>query len=191
MIPAMNLIPISPSLSIIFSPIYYGVKGLVSALLTLSSLILTYPIYYAAFCAYFLLNLLLSPFVYLGLWVFWLVSLPFRILISFKALVIYLGVASLTGAGLGLLLYFLTTSTLDLLLNRFTRFSAAPRRKTWSEHRAIEGAKYTPPSDSDLSNNIWADWGWGLDASPLMKRGLLSETILEEESQESEFEPRS
>ncbi|KAL4818255.1 hypothetical protein BDW67DRAFT_157606 [Aspergillus spinulosporus] len=164
--------------------------GLLSIVAVLFSVFLVYPVYYVAFSAYFLLSLLASPFIYLGFAILWLVLLPIKILISLKALVIYLGVASLTGAGVALALYFITTLVIDSLLNLFTSFSTPVRLRPKPEHRAVERAKYKLPadsSDSGTNNDLWTSWSWTLNSGHLKKRGLVSETILEEESQDSEL----
>ncbi|KAL4780558.1 hypothetical protein BJX76DRAFT_337684 [Aspergillus varians] len=159
--------------------------GFLSALSTPFSIIIVYPVYYVAFCAYFLLNLLASPFLYLGSLGLWLVLLPLRVLISLKALLIYLGVASLAGASAALILYSITTLAIDLLLNCFPSPSTTVRLKPRPE-RAMKGAKYPYSDDSGVNNDLWASWGWELNARPLRKGGLMSETILEEESQGSD-----
>ena len=98
---------------------------------------------------------------------------------------IYLGVASFSGAGIALLLYFITTLVIDLVLSRFSRSPTVARLKPRPKRRAIEAPK--PPRDLVVSgDDPWANWDWGVDAAPLKKRGLVSETILEEESQDSE-----
>ncbi|KAL4750217.1 hypothetical protein BDW72DRAFT_176284 [Aspergillus terricola var. indicus] len=164
--------------------------GLLSIVTVPFSILLVYPVYYVAFSAYFLLSLLASPFIYLGLAILWLILLPIKILISLKALLIYLGVASLAGAGAALALYFITTLAIDSLLNLFSNIKTPARLKPKLERRAIERAKYTLPedsSDSGTSNDLWTSWSWGLGSGDLKKRGLVSETILEEESQDSEL----
>ncbi|KAI9369479.1 hypothetical protein BJX61DRAFT_146672 [Aspergillus egyptiacus] len=164
--------------------------GLLSVIPTLFSFILISPIYYVTKCAYFFLALLLSPFIYLGSWVLWVLLLPVRVLIQLKALLIYLGVASLTGASLGLLLYFITTYVLDHIWDSFWKLSSNTRLRSRPEEGAIEGPKSTSANGSDVNNGLWADWGLGLDGGPSKKSGLLSETILEEDSQESELDRR-
>ncbi|KAL4801362.1 hypothetical protein BDV18DRAFT_149451 [Aspergillus unguis] len=161
--------------------------GLLSALLALFYILLVNPVYYVAFCAYFLLSLLASPFIYLGSLGFWIALLPFRALYSIKELLIYLGVASLAGAGAGLLLYFITTLTIDGLLAWVSSLSATAEIKPKRKKRAIEEAKYTPPSDSGVNTELSTNWGWGLDDDQLRKVGVASQTILEEESQSSEL----
>ncbi|KAL4872038.1 hypothetical protein BDV12DRAFT_5565 [Aspergillus spectabilis] len=151
------------------------------------SVIIIYPVYYVAFCAYFLLALLASPFVYLGTLGLWLTLLPLKILISLQPLLIYLAVASLLGAGLGSVLYYMTTLTIDVVLRQLPNPLTSARLKPRREHRAIEGASYTPSRDSIVRNDSWNSWSWGLDTIPLKKSGLASETILEEDSQESEL----
>ncbi|KAL3480678.1 hypothetical protein BJX99DRAFT_6323 [Aspergillus californicus] len=192
-LPDLPALPAFQAIATVIYPIYFVGKVLLSALSVCGSITLKYPVYYVAYCLYLLLALLSSPFIYLGAWVLWIISLPINVLISLRALIIYLGVASVIGAVLGLLLYIITASTIDLLLNRFQRVRTAARVKSRPGHRDIEGVKYTPPSESDLSSGLWPSWGWGLEANPssLKKGGLFSETILEEESQESEYERSS
>ncbi|KAL4759945.1 uncharacterized protein BDW70DRAFT_74903 [Aspergillus foveolatus] len=164
--------------------------GLLSIVTVPFSVFLVYPVYYVAFSAYFLLSLLASPFIYLGFAILWLVLFPIKILISLKALLIYLGVASLAGAGVALALYFITTLAIDSLLNLFSNLSTPVRLRPKLEGRAIERAKYTLPedsSDSGTSNDLWTSSSWGLGSGHPKKRGLVSETILEEESQDSEL----
>ncbi|KAL4999065.1 hypothetical protein BDV10DRAFT_61260 [Aspergillus recurvatus] len=164
--------------------------GLLSIVTVPFSILIVYPVYYVAFSAYFLLSLLASPFIRLAFAVLWLIFLPIRILLSLKALLVYLGVASLAGAGMALLLYLITNLAIDSLLNFFSNFSASFRLRPKPERRAIKGTKYTlgeDSSDSGTSNDFWTSWSWGLDSSHLKKSGLVSETILEEESQDSEL----
>ncbi|KAL4988981.1 hypothetical protein BDW68DRAFT_81130 [Aspergillus falconensis] len=164
--------------------------GLLSIVTVPFSILIVYPVCYVAFSAYFLLSLLASPFIYLAFAVLWLILLPIRILTSLKALVVYLGVASLAGAGVALILYFIMNLAIDLLLNFFSDFAASVHLRPKPERRAIEGTKYTLPedsSDSGTSNDLWTSWSWGLDSGHLKKSGLISETILEEESQDSEL----
>ncbi|KAJ0413869.1 hypothetical protein BJY00DRAFT_296113 [Aspergillus carlsbadensis] len=171
--------------------------GALSAVPRLTLNIAAYPIYFALYhvvyytlyCAYFLLGLLASPFINLGRLVLWFVLLPLRVLVNSGALFIYLGVASLMGAGIGAVLYFMVTFAIDWANENCPwRPHASPRLTFRTEHR--EEAKYTPSlsSDSDSNSETWNDWGWGLDSGGLRKRGVLAETIIEEESQESEFE---
>lgn len=61
------------------------------------------------------------------------------------------------------------------------------RLKPRPRHRAIEGVKSEPSNGSGESNDLLDNWGWGVDANPLKNSGLVSETILEEESQNSEI----
>ncbi|KAL6231559.1 hypothetical protein BDW75DRAFT_219869 [Aspergillus navahoensis] len=164
--------------------------GLLSKVTVPFSILIVYPVYYVAFSAYFLLSLLASPFIYLAFAVLWLILLPIRILIILKALLVYLGVASLAGAGVALLLYFITNLAVDTLLDFSSNFSASVHLRPKPERRAIEGTKYNLPedsSDSGTSNDLWASWSWGLDSGHLKRSGLMSETILEEESQDSEL----
>ncbi|KAL5334798.1 hypothetical protein BJX70DRAFT_347712 [Aspergillus crustosus] len=159
--------------------------GFFSVLSIPFSIVIVYPVYYVAFCAYFLLSLLASPFVYLGSWVLWLTLLPLRILISLQPLLIYLTVASLIGAGLGFTLYYSTTLMIDVVLRHLPSRSITARLRSRREHRAIE-ASYIPSGESTVRNDLWASWSWGQEISPAKKSGLASETILEEDSQESE-----
>ncbi|BCS17885.1 uncharacterized protein APUU_10713A [Aspergillus puulaauensis] len=161
--------------------------GFLSALSTFVSIILVYPVYYVAFCAYFLLSLVASPFIYLGSLCLWLVLLPVKIVLSLKALLIYLGVASLAGAGAALLLYSITTLAIDALLGRVSSSTTVARLKPRPGHHAIEDVKSEPSNGPGESNALLDNWGWGVDANPLKKSGLVSETILEEESQNSEI----
>ncbi|KAL4899671.1 hypothetical protein BDW74DRAFT_163102 [Aspergillus multicolor] len=164
--------------------------GIFSILTAPFFLFIVYPVYYVAFSAYFILSLLAAPFIYLGLAVLWLIFLPIRILLSLKALIIYLGVASLAGAGAALLLYFITTLAIDVLLNCFSNFSTSVGPKPKQQRRAIDEGQYALPedsSDSGISNDLWTGWSLGLDSGHMKKRGLVSETILEEESQDSEL----
>ncbi|KAL4738669.1 hypothetical protein BDV11DRAFT_189082 [Aspergillus similis] len=164
--------------------------GLLSIVTVPFSVLFVYPVYYVAFSAYFLLSLLASPFIYLGFAILWLILLPIKILIGLKALLIYLGVASLAGAGVALALYFITTLAINSLLILFSKLSTSVRPRPKLERRAMIPAKYTLPedsSDSGTSNDLWTSWSWGLDSGHLKKRGLVSETILEEESQDSEL----
>ncbi|KAL4967319.1 uncharacterized protein BDV14DRAFT_169814 [Aspergillus stella-maris] len=160
--------------------------GLLSALSAPLYVLVVYPVYYVAFCAYFILSLVASPFIYTGSWVLWLVLLPVRIVIGLKALLIYLGVASFAGAGIALLLYFITTLAIDLVLGRFSRSPSVARLKPRPRRRAIEAPKQPRLDLVDPGDGPWTNWAWGGDAAPLKKRGLASETILEEESQDSE-----
>jgi hypothetical protein len=93
------------------------------------------------------------------------------------------------GAGIGAFLYFMVTFAIDWAIeNRPWRPQATPRLTFRTEHR--EKAKHTSSlsSGSDSNSETWNDWGWELDPGGLRKRGVLAETIIEEESQESEFE---
>ncbi|KAL4976115.1 hypothetical protein BDW66DRAFT_135645 [Aspergillus desertorum] len=164
--------------------------GLLSIITVPFFVFIVYPIYYVAFSAYFVLSLLASPFIYLTFAVLWLILLPIRILISLKALLVYLGVASLAGAGVALLLYLIMNLAINLLWDFFSNLSAPARLRPKPERRAIEGTKYTLPEDSSdfgTSNDLWTSWSWAIDSGHLKKSGLASETILEEESQESEL----
>ncbi|KAL2785490.1 hypothetical protein BJX66DRAFT_343063 [Aspergillus keveii] len=150
---------------------------------------LYHVVYYTVYCAYFLLGLLASPFINLARLVLWFVLLPLRVLVNSGALFIYLGVASLMGAGIGAFLYFMVTFAIDWAIeSRPWRPQATPRLTFRTEHR--EKAKHTSSlsSGSDSNSETWNDWGWELDPGGLRKRGVLAETIIEEESQESEFE---
>ncbi|KAL3457801.1 hypothetical protein BJX64DRAFT_268027 [Aspergillus heterothallicus] len=152
-------------------------------------LALYYVVYYTAYCAYFSMGLLAAPFISLGRLVLWFVFLPLRILINLEALLIYLGAASLIGAGIGAILYFMVTFAIDwTIAQQSWRPQVAPRLTFRPEHR--EKAKYTPSlsSGSDSNSESWNDWGWGVDAVGMSKRGILSETIIEEESQESDLD---
>ncbi|CEL01654.1 hypothetical protein ASPCAL01234 [Aspergillus calidoustus] len=93
------------------------------------------------------------------------------------------------GAGIGALLYFMVTLAIDWAIeNRPWRPQATPRLTFRTEQRGED--KHTPSlsSGSDSNSETWNDWGWGLDSGGSRKRGVLAETIIEEESQESEFE---
>ncbi|KAL2815938.1 hypothetical protein BJX63DRAFT_153310 [Aspergillus granulosus] len=150
---------------------------------------LYYIVHYVVYGAYFLLGWLAYPFISLGRLVLWFVLLPLRILINLGALVIYLSVAALIGAGIGAFLYFMVTFAIDwAIAHQSWRPQVAPRLTFRPEPR--EKAKYTPSllSGSDSNSEAWTDWGWELDSGGLSKRGLLPETIIEEESQESEVE---
>ncbi|KAL4793482.1 hypothetical protein BDV19DRAFT_366517 [Aspergillus venezuelensis] len=160
--------------------------GLLSALSAPFYILVVYPVYYVAFGAYFILSLVASPFIHIGSWALWLTLLPVRIVIGLKALLIYLGVASFSGAGIALLLYFITTLVIDLVLSRFSRSPTVARLKPRPRRRAIEAPKQPRLDQIDSGDDPWTDWAWGVDAAPLKKRGLASETILEEESQDSE-----
>ncbi|KAL4941441.1 hypothetical protein BDV06DRAFT_194505 [Aspergillus oleicola] len=158
--------------------------GLFSTLSAPFSILIVYPVYYVAFCAYFILSLVASPFIYIGSWALWLALLPVRILIGLKALFIYLGVASLAGAGIASLSFLITTLLIDLLLSHFSRSSTLVRLKPRPKRRAIEETKH--PRLVGSEDDLWINWGWRVDAAPLKKGGIVSETILEEDSQDSE-----
>ncbi|KAL4950043.1 hypothetical protein BDW69DRAFT_63323 [Aspergillus filifer] len=160
--------------------------GLLSALSAPFYILVVYPVSYVAFCAYFIISLVASPFIYIGSWALWLTLLPVRVVIGLKALLIYLGIASFSGAGIALLLYFITTQAIDLVLSRFPRSSTVARLKPRPKRRAIEAPKQPRLDLVDSGDDPWPNWSWGVDAAPLKRRGLASETILEEESQDSE-----
>ncbi|KAL2855465.1 hypothetical protein BJY01DRAFT_204187 [Aspergillus pseudoustus] len=172
----IGILPAIPSVlfNIIVSPICFAVYHVV---------------YYAVYCAYFLLGLVASPFINIGRLVLWLVLLPLGILVNLSALVIYLGVALLIGAGIGAFLYFMVIFAIDwFVAHQSWRPQVPPRLTFRPEH--LEKAKYTPSSSSgsDSNSETRNDWGLGIDPGGLSKGGLLSETIIEEESQESGFE---
>ncbi|KAL4877715.1 hypothetical protein BJY04DRAFT_197772 [Aspergillus karnatakaensis] len=156
--------------------------GFLSALSFPFYVFIIYPIYYVAFCAYFLLGLLASPFIYLGSLGLWLALLPLRILISLQPLLIYLSVASLVGVCLGSILYYTTRVGIEFVLQNAPGLSITTRLKSRREHRAIERRGYMSSRDPIVRKDMWINWKWGTE-----KSGLVSETILEEESQESEF----
>ncbi len=95
--------------------------------------------------------------------------------------------ASLAGAGAALVLYSITTLAIDALLSRVSSSTTVARLKPRPGHRAIEDVKSDPSNGSGESSDSLANWGWGRDADSLKKGGLVSETILEEESQDSEI----
>jgi hypothetical protein len=96
-------------------------------------------------------------------------------------------VASLAGAGAALLLYSITTLAIDALLSRVSSPPTVARLNPRPAHRAIEGIKREPSNGFAESDDLLANWGWSIGANPLKKSGLVSETILEEESQGSEI----
>ncbi|KAL2871303.1 uncharacterized protein BJX67DRAFT_341958 [Aspergillus lucknowensis] len=149
-----------------------------------------YVVYCAAYCGYFLLSLVASPFINLGHLTIWFALLPLKILTNLGALIVYLGIASVIGATIGVSLYFIVTLAIDwVIAHHLWRIPTAARVEFKPED--LEGAKETPSgvsSDSGSNNDSWSDWGWGQGTGGLKKEGLLSETILEEESQESEFD---
>ncbi|PTU18750.1 hypothetical protein P175DRAFT_0525531 [Aspergillus ochraceoroseus IBT 24754] len=173
--------------------------GWLSGLSTGLSIVLISPLVYVASVGYFLLVLLAAPVIKICSVVLHLVLIPLRILSKFEALFIYLGVALLTGVGLGVFLYLATTFTVHLL-NRALGASSRTRpglelRSKDGLRRPLKDAKTVYQGDSTLSNDdSWMGWGWQKEASLLNNGGLLSGTILEEEeesSQDSNFESKS
>ncbi|KAL4918040.1 hypothetical protein BDW62DRAFT_182239 [Aspergillus aurantiobrunneus] len=144
------------------------------------TVLIVYPVYYVAFAAYFVLGLAASPFIYLGFLGLWLILLPLRFLISLKALLIYLGVASLAGAIIALFVYSMTTATIEVLSDYFSITPTATRLDPRLRSHVIKDAE-------DLSLSDWTNWSWGPDVGPLKKKEPVSETIMEEESQGSEL----
>ncbi|OJJ38464.1 hypothetical protein ASPWEDRAFT_24393 [Aspergillus wentii DTO 134E9] len=154
------------------------------------------PFIYVISWGFDLLHLLITPFVKLGLVIFHTTLFPFKILAKFEALFIFLAVALLIGATLGLVLYVICTSLVDFLLYSLG-FSSGPhqidhqpRAKGQLHYSAKELKKEPSLGDDNSFNDYFEGWNGGKEMKPLRDgEPLFSSTILEEDeysqSQES------
>ncbi|PLN83494.1 hypothetical protein BDW42DRAFT_164537 [Aspergillus taichungensis] len=62
-----------------------------------------------------LVTLLVTPLLYLGNSILYLVLLPLRILAKFESIIIYLGVAIVMGMGSGFIVYYSSSTVVNLL----------------------------------------------------------------------------
>ncbi|KAI9850688.1 MAG: hypothetical protein M1838_005252 [Thelocarpon superellum] len=139
----------------------------------------------------------LAPVLHLAHYTFHALLLPLRILAKFETLYIYLGVAAVVGILTGSILHFssglliwaldLRSSTEEDLGPHVERSRAALRKKKSGPAGSLSpiGSGSRPVLDPSIKRE-YADW---LDRDRARKRdGLLSQTILEEEDDDSDYD---
>ncbi|KAA8643254.1 uncharacterized protein ATNIH1004_010021 [Aspergillus tanneri] len=74
-----------------------------------------YPITYLVYAGFGVLQILVTPLVWVGRYCVQLALLPLRILARLQALLIFVTVAGITGIALGLLLHYTTTFIVEMV----------------------------------------------------------------------------
>ncbi|RMJ24603.1 hypothetical protein PHISP_04522 [Aspergillus sp. HF37] len=167
---------------------------LLSAALVVVNAVL-YPPFYLISSVLLLLWTLISPLISLGQGVLSLIFLPFRILAKFEvAAFIFIAVAIVTGAVLGLTLHYTSTLTVEWL-HQFMQSIALSRRKD-DPGEAVTKPKLegqlqhypqgafeddSPLSDPTSSGDRFAGWNSKKDTKSLSGTPFMSTTILEED----------
>ncbi|KAL9640177.1 MAG: hypothetical protein Q9164_000445 [Protoblastenia rupestris] len=150
---------------------------------------LTYPIFYVLHIIISILQVIIAPILHLGHYFVYACWYPFHVLGKFETLYVFFGVAIFVGVLTGTSLHFVSSFTISIL-----RLEAQPeedeRGRTLAKYRAeklVGGNRTTPENDSALMNGL-KDWRWAKEERGRPTKGLIPNTILEEEdSSEGSF----
>ncbi|KAE8371663.1 hypothetical protein BDV26DRAFT_275676 [Aspergillus bertholletiae] len=149
----------------------------VSAITAVSQWIFLYPATFLIYYAYRILQLLATPLVTLGQFALRCTLLPFNLVLKFEALLTFVSAAVFTGISLGLLLYYTSSFTVEILNQSLGLTYPLPRQPQAHRAGVVKGPKRNvlerrySPLDEYLASSSRLN----------RKDGLLSATILEEE----------